>query len=521
MSVDNELEITILFVETEDEIVVTADPIVVSVMVPEVDLYVDDTTDVLVIALGNIGPPGRQGDEGPQGPEGPPGLGGDGTSFGVVDAKGDIVVGISDNNIARLPVGDDGETLVADSSETLGVKWISPATTLDDLSDVDSSTGLDDEDVLSWDETVSRWVVKPAVLDLDFEAKGDLIVGNGFETNQRLPLGSNGQVLTVDTGEATGMKWAAVAGGAYVPLSTVDAKGDLLVGTANDIVSRLAVGADGQVLQANSGQTTGLKWENVDDLPGSKFRVGSGVPSNGVGALGDLYIDILTRIVYRKDLSGANTVTYRSQSGYATSVQASTHNVTKPAGVVSGDVLIAFGRCGSGSTFTSLPSGWTRHSSPSSRNLVATKIAGGSEPSTYAFTTPLDFVGITMIAYSGAIAVDAYIEQAGADQSGTVLTIPSITTTVSNDMLIGLIVMAGTTSTTITPSAGWTLRLNYRYVNISTLFSSVEKVAVTPGVQAATTITAPANVPTGHAWTIALNGVVGITSWFQIGTIPV
>ncbi len=43
--------------------------------------------------------------------------------------------------------------------------------------------------------------------------------------------------------------------------STIDAKGDLLVGTANDTLGRLAVGTvNGQVLAAASSEATGLKW---------------------------------------------------------------------------------------------------------------------------------------------------------------------------------------------------------------------------------------------------------------------
>lgn len=47
---------------------------------------------------------------------------------------------------------------------------------------------------------------------------------------------------------------------ASVPKSLVDAKGDLLVGTADNTVARLAAGTDGHVLTLDSGQSTGVKW---------------------------------------------------------------------------------------------------------------------------------------------------------------------------------------------------------------------------------------------------------------------
>jgi len=46
-------------------------------------------------------------------------------------------------------------------------------------------------------------------------------------------------------------------------IGTIDAKGDLLVGTANDTISRLAVGANGAVLAANSSTATGLEWSTT------------------------------------------------------------------------------------------------------------------------------------------------------------------------------------------------------------------------------------------------------------------
>ena len=43
----------------------------------------------------------------------------------------------------------------------------------------------------------------------------------------------------------------------------VDAKGDLIVATSADAVSRLAVGTNNYVLTADSGEATGLKWASV------------------------------------------------------------------------------------------------------------------------------------------------------------------------------------------------------------------------------------------------------------------
>jgi hypothetical protein len=54
----------------------------------------------------------------------------------------------------------------------------------------------------------------------------------------------------------TGSAWEV----ATIKPSLIDAKGDLLAGTAADTVDRLAVGTNGQVLIADSSASTGLKW---------------------------------------------------------------------------------------------------------------------------------------------------------------------------------------------------------------------------------------------------------------------
>ena len=48
------------------------------------------------------------------------------------------------------------------------------------------------------------------------DAKGDLVPGTGADTFSRLAVGANGTVLTADSAQATGLKWAAPAGGGKV-----------------------------------------------------------------------------------------------------------------------------------------------------------------------------------------------------------------------------------------------------------------------------------------------------------------
>jgi len=49
--------------------------------------------------------------------------------------------------------------------------------------------------------------------DAIWDAKGDLAGGTGSNTAARLAVGTNGQVLTADSAETTGMKWATPSGG--------------------------------------------------------------------------------------------------------------------------------------------------------------------------------------------------------------------------------------------------------------------------------------------------------------------
>jgi hypothetical protein len=83
--------------------------------------------------------------------------------------------------------------------------------------------------------------------------KGDLYTFGTSDT--RLGVGADGTTLVADSSTATGLKYQAATVN-----TVIDAKGDLLAGTAADTIARIAVGANDTVLTADSSTATGLKW---------------------------------------------------------------------------------------------------------------------------------------------------------------------------------------------------------------------------------------------------------------------
>lgn len=97
-------------------------------------------------------------------------------------------------------------------------------------------------------DTASNWTSEnPTLADGEFALESDTTkykIGDGSTVWTSLSYGGLGSIDT----------------------ALIDAKGDLIGGTADNTVGKLSVGTNGQVLVADSSQTTGLKWVTNESI---------------------------------------------------------------------------------------------------------------------------------------------------------------------------------------------------------------------------------------------------------------
>lgn len=101
------------------------------------------------------------------------------------------------------------------------------------------------------------WVL-PTNTDLVKDLPADFEVAlQGVDTAfADLNGGTTGQVLKKNSNTNLDFVWGADG----IANTIMDAKGDLIAATADDTPARLAIGSNGQVLTADSAQSTGMKW---------------------------------------------------------------------------------------------------------------------------------------------------------------------------------------------------------------------------------------------------------------------
>lgn len=126
-----------------------------------------------------------------------------------------------------------------------------------------NTTGMDDTEALCYDQASGKWVPRA---QLQFSGLTKVTVSSGSPANP-----SSGDIWIDSSGSSP-----AGGGGSVATDSIFDAKGDLPVGTGANTASKLTVGSNGQVLTADSAESTGVKWATIAGVLPLDMTSGSG-----------------------------------------------------------------------------------------------------------------------------------------------------------------------------------------------------------------------------------------------------
>jgi hypothetical protein len=268
--------------------------------------------------------------------------------------------------------------------------------------------------------------------------KGDLIVSNGTD-NIRVPVGgTNGHVLTVDSAEASGVKWAATGGGLTLPVSIANGG----TGSTTATAARVALGvseiiaAVAQVIQVQVQNPATNSWagEYVDIDDGTEvcrfwFTVDGGGTAPSAPSPGRLQVVAVNDGSSASDVVTAFMLALSAQSAaFSASSDFSHFNVTN---------LTAGAAPGNG---TSLPSDFTfSTTTPGADAILRLAEADGSQLTNInAATIP----GPTSTSRGGVYAISGSSGQfvTGVTTSGSLIydTPPTDTASQIRDKLVTL-----------------------------------------------------------------------------------
>lgn len=204
----------------------------------------------------------------------------------AIEALGDSI----DASLLDLKGGTTGQVLSKNSNTDMDFTWVTDAA--GDITGVTAGTGISGGGT-------SGTVTVTNSMATAIDAKGDLVVGTGADAFSRLAVGTNGQVLTADSAEATGLKWASAAGGGMTLISTTSLTGSTVTlnsfsgYTDLQLVIIGAYGSNQNTIHARfNGDSSSLYYESLN-------VVGTGESVRNKAGLGDGLSSSSTNVTLR------------------------------------------------------------------------------------------------------------------------------------------------------------------------------------------------------------------------------
>lgn len=166
------------------------------------------------------------------------------------------------------------------------------------------------------DTTMATMVPKTII-----DAKGDLIAGTAADTAARLAVGTNGQVLKANSATATGLEWAADSAGMTNPMTTT---GDTIYSSSGSTPARLGIGTTGQVLTVASGVPS---WATPAGGGGKVLQVVAGTTTTQVSNSTTTYADTGLTVSITPSAATSKVLVIVTQNGLMKSADSSNNAI--------------------------------------------------------------------------------------------------------------------------------------------------------------------------------------------------
>lgn len=156
----------------------------------------------------------------------------------VVVTKSDVGLGNADNTSdANKPVSTATQTALNLKADTSSLSAVATSGNYNDLANRPTfpTAGTGSGNYAAGNDARITGALQSTIVT----TKGDLLAATGSSSLNRVPVGTNGQVLTADSSEATGVKWATVAtggGGIARTIVTVSANQTAAAAASTDYV---------------------------------------------------------------------------------------------------------------------------------------------------------------------------------------------------------------------------------------------------------------------------------------------